>query len=149
MIGYKKVPIFLYLFLIVILFLGFCSFVTEVRAEGNDQDEQEKEDNPFLNRKQELRYEDEPERTLGGMNLSAILYSGESSRAIVNGYIVEIGDFLDNMEVVGIKSEKVVFKDYLGKEYVLKMGSVLTAIDNDSSDSNSSGSGSANGMPAQ
>ena len=55
MIGYKKVPIFLYLFLIVILFLGFCSFVTEVRAEGNDQDEQEKEDNPFLNRKQELR----------------------------------------------------------------------------------------------
>ena len=81
------------------------------------------------------------------MNLSAILYSGESSRAIVNGYIVEIGDFLDNMEVVGIKSEKVVFKDYLGKEYVLKMGSVLTAIDNDSSDSSSSGS--ANGMPAQ
>lgn len=118
MIKNKEAAIFLSVFLV--LFLG-------PKVYGQDY-----EDNPFLNRSQELRYEDEPERMLGGMDLTAILYSGESSRAIIDGQIVEIGDAINNLEIVEIKSEKVVFEDYLGKEYVLKMKNVLTANGNES-----------------
>lgn len=115
-------------FLILTLLAGCCLLTFEVRAES-DQDEEE--DNPFLSRKQELSYEDEDERTIENMSLTAILYSGKKSRAMVDGRIVEIGDVIDNKEVIDITSEKVIFKDFLDKQYTLKMRGILSAANDD------------------
>ena len=96
-------------FLISSLFAGYCLFVFEAKAESDEGD------NPFLDKKQELQYEDEDERTIDNMSLTAILYSGKDSRAMVDGRIVKIGDVIDNKEVMEITSEKIIFKDFFCK----------------------------------
>src|SRR3989338_3240502 len=88
----------------------------------------EKEDNPFLDRDTELRYEDKDLRVIADMTLTAVFFSGDTSRAIIDGRIIKLGDIINNLEVTEIKSEKVYFKDYLGKEYTLEMLSILSAV---------------------
>jgi len=87
------------------------------------------EDNPFLDRDTELVYEDKDRRIITYMSLTAVFYSGDTSRAVIDGQIVKKGDIINNLEVTEIKSEKVYFKDYLGEEYTLEMSNILSAIE--------------------
>jgi len=111
----------------------------DVDNESETDAEESKEDNPFLDRREELRYEDEEDRVLRTMNLSGVFYSGKSSRAIIDGQIVEIGDVINNLEIVEIKSEKVVLEDYLGKQYTVEMDNILSAADADEAAETGSG----------
>ena len=91
----------------------------------------EKEDNPFFDYKTEQHYKDKDRRAIKDMTVTAVFYSGENSRAIIDGKIVKKGDIINNLEITEIKSEKVYFVDYLGKECTLEMQNILSAVDAD------------------
>ena len=83
-----------------------------------------KRTNPFLS--------EEEEKTFGKsilidyLLLSAILYSSFSSnsRAIINGQILKIGNYIDNKEVVKIEPEEVILKDDQN-EYCVRLKKVV------------------------
>lgn len=97
-------------------------------------DSDELEDNPFLDRREEKKYEDEAERVLEGVKLTAVLYSPKGSKAMIDGRIMKVGDVIDNKEIIKIKSEKVILKDYLGQEFLLEMDNILSTNESDTED---------------
>jgi hypothetical protein len=80
--------------------------------------------NPFLTQ------EEEQEKELVGSGnrisldyliLSAILYSSfHTSKAIIDGEILRIGDYVDNKEIVEIQPEAVILKD-AQTQYIVKL----------------------------
>ncbi|MBU1112888.1 MAG: hypothetical protein KKH93_03295 [Candidatus Omnitrophica bacterium] len=128
----KKRVIYLFL-LAILIWLSRFSVVSGATVQEEPGLNPEKEDNPFLDYKTEQRYEDKDRRMVKDMTLTAVFYSGETSRAIIDGRIVKKGDIVNNLEITEIKSEKVYFVDYSGKECTLEMQDILSAIDVDES----------------
>jgi hypothetical protein len=80
--------------------------------------------NPFLTPQEEKKFSGTGKYVpLEYLNLSAVIYSPSSCKAIVNGKIIELGSSIDNKEVVDIRPEEVVLKDSQS-EYILKLKKV-------------------------
>lgn len=83
--------------------------------------------NPFLTQ------EEEQEKELAGAGnrisldypiLSAILYSSfQISKAIINGEILKIGDYIDNKEIIEIQPEAVILKDAQA-QYIIRLKNI-------------------------
>lgn len=81
--------------------------------------------NPFLSESEEYEYAKEELELITYLNLTAVFRSSGRAYAVVNGRIVREKDILDNKEIVRISREEIILKDFQGKEYVVRMGSVL------------------------
>ncbi len=66
--------------------------------------------NPFLTKEEEERFGSLYYDKELGLRLSAIFYSPGRSRAVINGYILKEGDFIDNKKVKEIKPDRVVLE---------------------------------------
>lgn len=80
--------------------------------------------NPFLTSQEEKVYANTGKYVpIDYLNLSAIIYSSASRRAIVDGNILEIGNTIDNKKVIDIRPEEIILKDSQS-EYVLRLKKV-------------------------
>lgn len=98
----------------------------EPAKEKTDEAEQEvaKMRNPFLTEEEEnAQKQTGTTIPIAYLTLSAVLYSPNASRAIVNGQILTVGDSIDNKEVVRIDPESVILKDAQG-QYILRLKNV-------------------------
>jgi hypothetical protein len=43
----------------------------------------------------------------------------------VDGRVVKKGDFIEDMEVIQIKTEEVILKDFWGAEYAIRMEKII------------------------
>ncbi len=66
--------------------------------------------NPFLTKEEEKKFGSLYYDKELGLKLSAIFYSPGHSRAVINGYILKEGDFIDNKKVKEIKPDKVILE---------------------------------------
>ena len=82
-------------------------------------------DNPFLIWEEEKYYEEDTRIPIRYLDISSILYSKDGSYAVINGRILREGDVINNKEITKIKAEEITLKDFLGKEYVAKMGKIV------------------------
>lgn len=81
--------------------------------------------NPFLTEEEEKAFADLDNRVpIDYLSLSAILYSAQESRAIINGRIVREGDIIDNKEIIKINPENIILKD-ADNEYTIRLKEVL------------------------
>lgn len=77
--------------------------------------------NPFLTEEEERAFAEQGKRIpIDYFVLSAILYSSSASKAIINGRILEIGDYIDNKEIIEIQPEAVILKDSQS-EYIVRL----------------------------
>lgn len=78
--------------------------------------------NPFLSEEEEKEFQDAGKAVpVDYLMLSAILYSATAkSKAIINGRILEIGDSIDNKEIITIRPEAVILKDTT-TEYIVRL----------------------------
>lgn len=95
------------------------------QEKGKDQEI--KKFNPFLTY-QERKKMQEQEREEAGrymdFNLSSIIYSPKRSYVVIDGEIRQEGDIIGNYRILQIEPEAVILKDFLEKEYVLKLEKV-------------------------
>ncbi len=78
--------------------------------------------NPFFTSDEEESFKKTGNVTnLNYLNITAIFYNPENSKAVIDGRILAKGDFIDNKEIVKIEPEQVFLKDTEG-EYVVKLG---------------------------
>jgi hypothetical protein len=82
--------------------------------------------NPFLTADEESSFENKNAQIpLEYLTVSAIIHSaGNESKAIINGQVYQVGDILDNKQVVVINAEDVILKDTQG-EYIIKIETVV------------------------
>jgi len=82
--------------------------------------------NPFLTTDEESSFENKSAQIpLEYLTVSAIIHSADNkSKAIINGQVYQVGDILDNKQVVVINAEDVILKDTQG-EYIIKIGTVV------------------------
>lgn len=81
--------------------------------------------NPFLTQEEETALKETGAAIpISYLNLSAVLYSPQSSRAIINGQILGLGDSIDNKKVIRIEPEAVVLKDAQG-EYIVRLKRIV------------------------
>lgn len=78
--------------------------------------------NPFLTEEEENRFIDTGNLSPADhLILSAVMYSSlNKSRAIVNGQILKMGDYIDNKEIVEILPEAVILKNARA-QYIIKL----------------------------
>lgn len=78
--------------------------------------------NPFLTEEEENRFIDTDNLSPADhLILSAVMYSSfNKSRAIVNGQILKMGDYIDNKEIVEILPEAVILKNARA-QYIIKL----------------------------
>jgi len=75
--------------------------------------------NPFLTAEEEQYFKDERLGTsLDYLLLSAIFYFPGQSKAIINGQILKVSDFIDNKEIVEILPNAVILQDNKGEYFV-------------------------------
>ena len=80
--------------------------------------------NPFLTKEEEQLYSEAGNRIpLDYLSLSAILYSPPFSKAIINGRILKVGNYIDNKEIMNILPEAVILKG-ADVEYIAKLKKV-------------------------
>lgn len=80
--------------------------------------------NPFLTKEEEQAFGELGKAIpIDYLHLSAILYSPLRSRAIIDGRILEIGDYIDNKEVIEIQPEAVILKD-AQSQYIVRLKKV-------------------------
>jgi hypothetical protein len=82
-------------------------------------------DDPFLNSSEEEEYEKEEREILTSHTVSAILSTKDNPSAVVDGRVVKKGDFIEDMEVIQIKTEEVILKDFWGAEYAIRMEKII------------------------
>lgn len=78
--------------------------------------------NPFLTEEEEREFADAGKAIpIEHLRASAIIYtSSRKSKAIINGQVFKIGDYVDNKEIVEIQSEAVILKD-AAAEYIVRL----------------------------
>ncbi len=80
--------------------------------------------NPFLTQEEEDALKQTGSTIpINYLVLSAVLYSPNASRAIINSQIVAVGDSIDNKKVTRIEPEAVILKDAQG-EYIVRLKGV-------------------------
>jgi hypothetical protein len=82
--------------------------------------------NPFLSTDEESSFENKSAQIpLDYLTVSAIMHSPKNkSKAIINGQVYEVGDIIDNKQVITINAEDVILKDTQG-EYIIKIEAVV------------------------
>lgn len=76
--------------------------------------------NPFLTKEEEIIYSGRVKgQVISNPGLSAIFYSAGKKKVVINGKIFQIGDLVDNKEIVEINPKEVILEDAKGK-YILK-----------------------------
>lgn len=80
--------------------------------------------NPFLKEEEEQAFSETGNRQpIDYLELSAVLYSSSKSKAVINGKILEQGNIIEDKEIIEIRPEEVILKDYEG-EYILSLKKV-------------------------
>jgi len=82
--------------------------------------------NPFLTTDEEASFENKSAQIpLEYLTVSAIIHSSDNkSKAIINGQVYQVGDIIDNKQVLAINAEDVILKDTQG-EYIIKIETVV------------------------
>ena len=91
--------------------------------KGGKEEDQE---NPFLSWEEEEHYKKEKRIPVYHLHLSAVLGSKGTSYAVINGRILKEGDIIGNLRIIKINTEDVTLKDFLDKEYVLKLEKIIS-----------------------
>ncbi|MCF7873842.1 MAG: hypothetical protein K9L84_03510 [Candidatus Omnitrophica bacterium] len=100
---------------------------SEEKKLGDKQSGKRKKFNPFLTYKEreELKkLKREEVQRYREFVLSSIFYSSKKSYAIVDGRVVKENDIIGNYKILKIEPESIVLKDFLGKEYVLRLNNI-------------------------
>lgn len=81
--------------------------------------------NPFLTEEEESKLIDTGNLIPADyLTLSAVIYSTlNKSKAIVNGQILKMGDYIDNKEIVEIQPEAVILKDAQA-QYIIRLKNI-------------------------
>jgi len=102
------------IFLIFSAFGMISSRMAIIKAEGTVRV------NPFLTIEEEGLFKAlDGATSIDYLNLSAIFYSPGASKAIINGYVLEVNDSVDGKKVTDIESDRVILKDSEGKYVVM------------------------------
>jgi len=77
---------------------------------------------PFLTQKERFEFQ---KKELKHLRLSAIFVSDKSSYAIVDGRIIKENDIIEDKKVIRIERERIILKDYQGREYVIRLKNIV------------------------